>query len=215
MWLDQVKKEYGDNLQINWRHFSLQQINSRQDADWKVWSELGLREASSLLSSVAAEAAKRQGNSEAFDRFHLALLTARHAGDRTPLNQDEPLIKLAEEAGLDVERFKNDLDDPALIQAVAEDHEEASLESRNVRHPHVPVRERTLGLYEDLHPARGRGCRGFRQFRVPIRRQDVCRRGQVPAAPVAKGGLRLACVDVHRHSCESGNLRRGGVWLIS
>ena len=126
MWLDQVKKEYGDNLQINWRHFSLQQINSRQGADWKVWNELGLREASSLLSSVAAEAAKRQGNPEAFDRFHLALLTARHAGDRVPLNQDEPLIKFAEESGLDVERFKNDLNDPSLIQAVADDHEDAA-----------------------------------------------------------------------------------------
>ncbi len=125
MWLDQVKKEYGDNLQINWRHFSLQQINSRAGDDWKVWNDMELREAAALLASVAGEAAKRQGNQEAFDRFHLGLLTARHAGERTPLNQDEPLIQIAEEAGLDVERFKNDLNDPALVQAVAADHEEA------------------------------------------------------------------------------------------
>ncbi len=125
MWLDKVKKEYGDNLQVNWRHFSLQQINSRQGPEWKVWNEMDVREAVALLASVAGEAAKRQEDSEAFDRFHLALLTARHAGDRTPLNQDEPLIKIAEEAGLDVERFKNDLNDPALVQAVADDHEAA------------------------------------------------------------------------------------------
>ena len=41
-----------------------------------------------------------------------------------PLNQDEPLIAIAEEAGLDVERFKNDLNDPA-VEAVAADHEDA------------------------------------------------------------------------------------------
>ena len=87
MWLDQVKKEYGDNLQINWRHFSLQQINSREGDDWKVWNEMDVREAAALLASVAGEAAKRQGDSEAFDRFHLGLLTARHAGDRVPRGQ--------------------------------------------------------------------------------------------------------------------------------
>ena len=125
MWLDQVKKEYGDNLEINWRHFSLQQINSREGDDWKVWNEMGVREAAALLASVAGEAAKRQGDPEAFDRFHLGLLTARHAGDRVPLNQDEPLIAIAEEAGLDVERFKKDLNDPALVEAVAADHEDA------------------------------------------------------------------------------------------
>ena len=129
MWLDKVKKEYGDDLQINWRHFSLQQINSREGDDWKVWDELDLREARSLLSSAAAEAAKRQNNPEAFDRFHLALLTARHAGDRVPLNQDEPLLKIAEEAGLDVERFKKDLDDPDVLKTVAEDHEAATGDS--------------------------------------------------------------------------------------
>ena len=132
MWLDQVKKEYGDNLQINWRHFSLQQINSREGDDWKVWNEMGVREAAALLASVAGEAAKRQGNPEAFDRFHLALLTARHAGDRMPLNEDGPLIALAEEAGLDVEQFKKDLDNPDVLATVAADHEAATTQEAGI-----------------------------------------------------------------------------------
>ncbi len=132
MWLDQVKQEYGDNLQINWRHFSLEQINSRNDPDWKVWEQMEVREARALLASVAAEAAKRQGNPEAFDRFHLALLTARHGGDRVALNQDEPLIAIAEQAGLDVERFKKDLDDPDVLAAVAADHEAATTQENGV-----------------------------------------------------------------------------------
>ncbi len=126
MWLDKVKREYGDELQINWRHFSLEQINSRKGPDWKVWDEMDLREARALLASVAGEAAKRQGDAEAFDRFHLALLTARHAGGRAPLNQDAPLIELAREAGLDAERFARDLDDPDILAAVVADHEEAT-----------------------------------------------------------------------------------------
>ena len=125
MWLDRVKSKYGDSLDINWRHFSLEQINSRNGPDWKVWDEMDLREARALLSSVAGEAAKRQGG-EPFERFHLALLTARHAGDRVPLNKDEPLIEIAAEAGLDVERFKKDLDDPDLLATVASDHESAT-----------------------------------------------------------------------------------------
>ena len=132
MWLDQVKQEYGDNLQINWRHFSLEQINSRNDADWKVWEQMDVREARALLASVAGEAAKRQGNPEAFDKFHLALLTARHAGDRMPLNEDEPLIALAEQAGLDVEQFKKDLDDPDVLATVAADHEEATTQENAI-----------------------------------------------------------------------------------
>lgn len=132
MWLDQVKQEYGDNLQINWRHFSLEQINSRNDPDWKVWEQMDVREARALLASVAGEAAKRQNDPEAFDRFHLALLTARHAGDRVPLNEDEPLIAIAEQAGLDVEQFKKDLDDPDVLAAVAADHEAATTQESGI-----------------------------------------------------------------------------------
>ena len=132
MWLDQVKQEYGDNLQINWRHFSLEQINSRNEPAWKVWEQMDVREARALLASVAGEAAKRQDDPEAFDRFHLALLTARHAGDRVPLNEDEPLVAIAEQAGLDVEQFKKDLDDPDTLAAVAADHEAATTQENGI-----------------------------------------------------------------------------------
>ena len=124
MWLDRVKQVLGDDLDITWKNFSLEQINSKEGGDWKVWEQKGLHEARALLASVAGEAAKRQGD-EAFDKFHLALLTARHAGDRVPLNEDDPIIKIAEESGLDVAQFKKDLEDPALLEIVAKDHEEA------------------------------------------------------------------------------------------
>ena len=34
VWLDKVKKHYGENLQLNWRNFSLQQINAKDPGDW-------------------------------------------------------------------------------------------------------------------------------------------------------------------------------------
>ena len=110
-----MKAVMGDELDVTWKNFSLEQINSKEDEDWKVWEQKDLHEARALLASVAGEAAKKQGN-KAFERFHLGLLTARHAGDRIPLNEDAPLIKVAEEAGLDAAQFEKDLKDPELLQ---------------------------------------------------------------------------------------------------
>ena len=125
MWLDRVKKVYGDDLDISWKNFSLEQVNSKEGPEWKVWEQLDPHNARALLASVAGEAAKRQGQ-EAFDRFHLALLAARHGGgDRVALNEDEPLVDIAREAGLDAEQFRKDLGDPELVQVVGRDHEAA------------------------------------------------------------------------------------------
>ena len=70
VWLDTVKKEIGDDLDLNWRNFSLQQINAKDAGDWKVWEEEDYTETRSLLAAIAGEAAKRQGK-EAFNKFFL------------------------------------------------------------------------------------------------------------------------------------------------
>ena len=116
MWLDRVQQVYGENLDITWKNFSLEQINSKEGPEWKAWEQGEPTERRSLLSQMAAEAARRQGP-ELYDKFHLALLIARHGGDgRIALNEEEPLIKLAEEVGLDVGRFREDLKDPDLAK---------------------------------------------------------------------------------------------------
>ena len=125
MWLDRVKKASGQDLEINWRNFSLEQVNSKEGPDWKVWEQPDEHQARTLLASMAAEAARRQSQ-DAFDKFHLALLTARHgAKERIPLNEEDALAKVAEEAGLDVGQFREDLKDRELLQIVARDHTEA------------------------------------------------------------------------------------------
>ena len=87
VWLDRVKQVYKDDLDITWKNYSLEQnahsIKQKEEgteSDWKVWEQDNVTDGRSLLSQIAAEAARRQGG-EAYDKYHLALLTARHAGD--------------------------------------------------------------------------------------------------------------------------------------
>ena len=125
VWLDTVKKEIGDDLDLNWRNFSLQQINAQDPGDWRVWDEEDYTQTRSLLAAIAGEAAKRQGK-EAFSKFFLALLTERHGGNRAPLNDNAVFLKIAGDSGLDTLQFEQDLKDPTLVKIVADDHTEAT-----------------------------------------------------------------------------------------
>ena len=52
MWLDTVKKKNPD-LTLNWRNFSLQQVNAKDPGEWRVWNETDLVGARSLMASIA------------------------------------------------------------------------------------------------------------------------------------------------------------------
>ena len=112
-------------MKLNWRNFSLEQINYKGDDELKVWEVKDLTQTKALMASIAGEAAKRQGE-EAFDKFFLNLLKKRHE-ERVPLNDNEIFINVAVECGLDVDRFKKDILDPELVNIIAKDHQEASV----------------------------------------------------------------------------------------
>ena len=125
MWLDRVKQVYGKDLQITWKNFSLEQVNSKSGPEWKVWEQPDEYSSRSLVSLRAGEAARLQGQ-QAFERFHLALLTARHGGSgRIALGDPGPLADLAGEVGLDAARLQEDLKDRALLANIGKDHTEA------------------------------------------------------------------------------------------
>lgn len=124
MWLDNVRKESPNAVKLNWRNFSLEQINTKDAGDWRVWEEKDLTKTRSLMASIAGEAAKKQGN-ESFLKFFLSLLTERHGGNRVPLNDRDVFIDVAGQCGLDVTRFKEDLRDPNVLEIIAKDHTEA------------------------------------------------------------------------------------------
>lgn len=107
-------------MQINWKFFSLEQINSKEGPEWKVW-EQGPEYASRGLPAFRHALAARRQDPDAFTRFHLALLRARHEQGRD-LTDAATLQEVAREAGLDLDRLGQDLADPHLLDGLAEDH---------------------------------------------------------------------------------------------
>ena len=111
MWLDRVAKAEPGLIDVTWKSFVLDQINSKNGPDWKIWEQDDRYDSRSLLSLHAGESAKLQGR-DAFERFHVALLVARHGGRRLSLNDRGALVEVAREVGLDVPRFEQGLGRP-------------------------------------------------------------------------------------------------------
>ena len=122
VWLYRVKDVCGDRVDITWKHFQLEQANNSDDSGWKVWDQCSDYKPRSLLAAKAGEAARRQGL-EVFNRFHLALLEARHGGARRiTLNNEEHITQIAKVEQLNVPRFIDDLRDPTLLKRISSDH---------------------------------------------------------------------------------------------
>jgi len=125
VWLDRVQDQSDEDIEINWKNFSLQQINAADPGDWRVWNESDLTNTRSLMASLAGEAAKKQGTDK-FSKFFLELLTQRHGGNRVPLNDNSVFLEVAENCGLDLKKFAEDLKDESLLDTIANDHTEAT-----------------------------------------------------------------------------------------
>ena len=93
--------------------------------NFKPWNSSEGYPTSSMPALQATKCAQLQGG-EAFERFHIALFKAffeesRNIGDR------EVLSSLANEAGLDVEKFSSDLDRGSQEKEVLVEYEEARI----------------------------------------------------------------------------------------
>jgi predicted DsbA family dithiol-disulfide isomerase len=119
--LESVRASGERDVKVNWRFFSLTQVNYRpQSADdaWTVWGAADSEPVKGRLAFKAAEAARRQ---DAFESFHVALLEARHR-DRLDIESAAVVEQVAGEAGLDLERLRTDMADPAILAALERDH---------------------------------------------------------------------------------------------
>ena len=97
----------GPKLTINWRYFSLEQVNSQQGPEWKLWEQPDDFASRGLWAFRAAEAARGQGE-VSFERFHSALLHARHQQGKDIADRGL-LAEVASAVGLEVSRFREDL----------------------------------------------------------------------------------------------------------
>ncbi len=102
---------------VRWRYFSLTQVNSKEGG-WTVWDAPAGERVRGRLPFKAAEAARRQGR---FEVFHPALLGARHQA-RLDIDDVHVVEQVADDSGLDLERFRRDVADPAITHALAFDH---------------------------------------------------------------------------------------------
>ena len=118
--LDSIRDSNERRVDVSWRYFSLSQVNSRQES-WTVWDAPESELVKGRLAFKAAEAARRQ---QRFDRFHMALLRARHR-DRVNIDNPHEIEKVAAASGLDLERFREDVASRDILHALARDHEEA------------------------------------------------------------------------------------------
>jgi predicted DsbA family dithiol-disulfide isomerase len=123
VWVDSVKAELGDRLQVNWRYFPLEQVNSTEGPEWKLWEQPADYKSRGRGAFHGAIAARNQGE-DAFERFHLALLRAKHE-DGKEHSRRETLLEAAQAANLDLKRFERDLDDSSLLAKIGPDYEEA------------------------------------------------------------------------------------------
>ena len=118
VWLDDVNEKTGGKLDITWKIFPLEQVNAK-DPDFKVWEQPNDGTSSTLRSFQGFWAAKQQGE-DAFKKFHAALFKKRHIDGRNLAGQ-AVLEAAAEEAGLDLETFRDDLKSDAVFAQIEKD----------------------------------------------------------------------------------------------
>jgi predicted DsbA family dithiol-disulfide isomerase len=117
LWMRDVKAQLGDELEINWKFFSLEQVNADFGDVWKVWDQPISHQTKGFIGFRGAIAARQQGE-DAFEKFHFAWFEARHGTQRRALAHD-----VAAAIGLDMDQFARDFDNPDLFKELAVDHE--------------------------------------------------------------------------------------------
>lgn len=124
VWMDDVARQLGGDAPIvTWKFFPLEQVNAPEDAEMPIWDLPAERRSRGRDSLQAAAAARGQG-SEAFHRFHLALLRLRHEEDQDH-GKRSVLEDAAARAELDLERFRADLDDRSLLHQIRDEYTHA------------------------------------------------------------------------------------------
>ena len=113
----------GDDLDINYRSFALEQVNSTDGPEWKAWEQGADYKSRGLWSLRGGIAARMQGY-DAHDKYMLELQHFKFV-ERGDIRDRQPIVDAAERAGLDMGKFQQDLDSPERLAEIGSDHEEA------------------------------------------------------------------------------------------
>ena len=115
------------DLQVNWRYFSLEQLNAPIDG-WKIWEqpveydlvEQGPFAMRMLRAFLASYAASLQGEA-AFRRFHLLLFFAKH-DEKKVMSDSQVILDVARRADLDMKAFEQAWQSQAGRDRLQSDH---------------------------------------------------------------------------------------------
>lgn len=105
-WLFDLQRELGDDLQIEWRYFSIEQVNKAADAA-NVWEHANDGSSSTMRAFQGLHAAGKQGRDK-YLAYMAALYNQRHVNKRN-LGTQSILEETATQVGLDLEQFRTDL----------------------------------------------------------------------------------------------------------
>jgi hypothetical protein len=119
-----VQEKLGESLQITWKAFLLEQVNSRRGLDWKAWEDPRFT-SRDIPPHEATKSILATHGVAAFERFHMALFRAYHVHKRDIANPLE-IMAVAREVDIDTTVLAEDLRTRKYKQAVGADHEAAS-----------------------------------------------------------------------------------------
>ncbi len=123
VWLRDVLQRQPADLQIKWRFFSLEQVNSKEGPTWKIWEQPLFARSRSLLPFRVAAAARLMGE-DIYEKVRWEIFRARHdRGER--IHDLEVLTRAIHAAGIDGQELLRRAEDPRAAQMLALDHTEA------------------------------------------------------------------------------------------
>jgi hypothetical protein len=108
-------------LQITWKAFLLEQVNSRRGLDWKAWKDPRFT-SRDIPPHEGVKSVLAEHGPEAFQRFHLALFRAYHVHQRDIANPLE-ILAVAREVDLNTSVLAEDLRTRKYREAVGADHD--------------------------------------------------------------------------------------------
>jgi hypothetical protein len=119
-----VQEKLGDELQITWKAFLLEQVNSKRGLEWRAWTDPRFT-SRDIPPHEAAKSVLATHGQGAFERYHMALFRAYHVHKRDLSNLLE-LVAIAREVDIDTTVLMEDLRTRKYKDAVGADHEEGS-----------------------------------------------------------------------------------------
>ena len=146
MRLDELQREAGDALIVEWRAFLLRPVPEERTLEqftryterwarpasmerattFRTWSGEHPPPSHSVPSALAGKAVLHAFGAESFDRFHLALMRA-YFGDNRTISERSVILDVAKSVGLDAGELAAslDADGQALETEVVDDHRAA------------------------------------------------------------------------------------------